>query len=51
MADRFKVLEADHINDLVETLNKEYSEGWSICGTIQEHGYTKVLLEREPIKD
>lgn len=41
----FKLLEADHINDLLEKINEHYNNGWKVVGTIQEHGFTKVLLE------
>lgn len=45
--DRFKVISAYHVEDLVKQLNEHYSDGWTVITTIQEHAYTKVLLERD----
>lgn len=39
----------DHIEDLMDQINKLGKLGWKITATIQEHGYTKVILEKETI--
>jgi len=40
------VLFEAHIEKLLDQLNDEYSD-WTVLATIQEHGYTKVLLEKD----
>lgn len=43
----YEVLSHDHIEDLITKINSdEYSE-WRLIGTIQEHGFTKLILEKE----
>lgn len=43
----YKIVTAYHIEDLVNELNAEENAEWRIVATIQEHAYTKVILEKE----
>ena len=47
MKKEFKVISEKTIELLEDDLNSHGSEGWTIVLSIQEYGYTKVLLERE----
>ena len=43
----YKVISAMHVEDLLEQLNSKELEYWRIIATIQEHAFTKIILERE----
>lgn len=47
MAKKYQLLEADHIEKIMNTINELAEDGWILVTTIQEHGYTKVILEKE----
>lgn len=44
---QYTVLTDSHIEKLIDMLNSKEYEGWKIAETIQEHGFTKVILEKE----
>lgn len=44
---QYKLVESSHINKILEELNSVENLDWRIVGTIQEHGFTKVILEKE----
>lgn len=43
----YKILSANHIEDLLDQINSKELAEWRVVGTIQEHGFTKVILEKE----
>jgi len=43
----YKVLADSHIEKLIDKLNSKELAEWRVVGTIQEHGYTKVIIEKE----
>lgn len=43
----FKLLADDHIEDLLPELNSLGQDGWYIIATIQEHAFTKLILQKE----
>ena len=44
---QYKLVSHDHIEKLLEELNTHGNDEWKVVGTIQEHGFTKILLEKE----
>ena len=47
MAKEYTIRSAMHIEDLMDELNELACEGWTLNYAIQEHAYTKIILERE----
>jgi hypothetical protein len=43
----YKLITESHIEKLLEDINLNAAEGWRVNTTIQEHGYIKILLERD----
>lgn len=42
----YKMLEDRTLKELMDDLNNHADEGWTVILSVQEYGYTKVLLER-----
>lgn len=47
----YKILNEKTIEALCKDLNDHGDEGWSVVLSVQEFGYTKILLERNKEKN